>query len=435
MPGVKELIEQFKKCDNRNSKQGNSKKGNSKQGNSKKGNSKKGNSNVNSKNQNHSIKLDNKIFGKLYHEMYKGNDKIIKNGIDQPLIKNIDTFHKLSNFSTIDDSFVNKSIKEYIKIHTGYEIIYDHVLTNGEKITLYFIIPEIPDFEGSSEVIHKYASIVFTWFEFIYPYSQKKCAKKLDVFIYLTPFKKGLPTNGSVIGKDHVNTAYTTSCVPKGTIVIYRNEEWLKVLIHETFHVLGLDFSQFSNTDITKEIKKLFPINSDINLYEAYTETWAEILNCVVVSFYKTTTEKDYLSKLHYCLNVESDFSIFQMLKVLNYMNLEYKDLYSNSEKSELKRLHFYKEDSNIFSYYIITALLLFNADKFVSWCDVNNSNMLKFSHKPTTNQSFIQLIEDNYNSSDFLHKIDCLNGIKLQTHNGKGELYDTMRMSIIDLL
>ena len=60
---------------------------------------------------------------------------------------------------------------------------------------------------------------------------------------------------------------------------------------------------------------------------------------------------------------------------------------------------------------------------------------MLKFSHKPITNQSFIKLIEDNHKSNKFLSKIDCLNNIKLNKHNDMGNVHDTMRMSIIDLL
>ena len=235
------------------------------------------------------------VLESLYKQIERSTVKIKKHRFDPPFINEIDTYHKLSDYEGVDDNFVGKDIKDYIKDNSAYEVIYEHTLSHGEKVTVFFIVPE---FVESTELINKFIIIILTWFEFIYPYAQKKCGNKLDVFIYLTPFKKILPENGEIIGKENVNTAYTTSCVPHGKIVVYRSEEWFKVLIHESFHVLGLDFSHKENAKITSEIKKLFPINSNIKLFEAYTETWAEILNCVFVSYYRTTNKQDFLSRL-----------------------------------------------------------------------------------------------------------------------------------------
>ena len=374
----------------------------------------------------------NSILDNFYKQIHSSSSKIKINTFEPPLIKEIDTYHKLTNYSEISNSFVGKEIKDYIKEQSAYEIIYEHTLKHGEKITIFFVIPE---FIKSTELIDKYIVIILTWFEFIYAYSQKKCAKKLDVYIYLTPFKKMLPDAGEVIGRDHVNTAYTTSCVPKGSIIIYRNEEWFKVLIHETFHVLGLDFSHYSNTDISREMAQIFPIRSKINLFEAYTETWAEILNCVFVSYYRTKNVKDYRSRFKRCIAIERDFALFQMSKVLGYMNLDYKDLYLNDSKSELKRLHFYKEGSNVFAYYIVTAILLFNVDKFMLWCQDNNANIIKYSYSPTTNRSFMELIKNNYRSKKLLELLECLNQINFGSEKRFLEIQRTMRMTIIDLL
>ena len=372
------------------------------------------------------------ILENLYKQIEKSAFKIKKHRFDPPLIKEIDSYHMLSDYEGVDDNFVGKDIKDYIKDHSAYEVIYEHVLSHGEKVTVFFIVPE---FVESTELINKFIVIILTWFEFIYPYAQKKCGNKLDVFVYLTPFKKVLPDNGEIIGKDHVNTAYTTSCVPHGKIVIYRSEEWFKVLIHESFHVLGLDFSHKGNAKITSEIKKLFPVNSDIKLFEGYTEAWAEILNCVFVSYYRTTDRQNFLSRFGQCIKTEIGFSIYQMIKILNYMNLEYSDLYSTNSRSELKRLHFYKERSNVFAYYVITPILLFNLDKFIVWCDNNNGNLIKYSYSDLNNQSFINLIADNYRSSDFKEFIRCIKSSKLLQGRIHTELQKTLRMTIIDLI
>ena len=372
------------------------------------------------------------ILEDFYKQIHNSSKKIMFHNFDPPLIKEIDTYHKLTNYDGIDDSFIGKDIRDYIKDQSAYEIIYEHTLSSGEIVTVFFIIPE---FVKSTELINKFILIILTWFEFIYPYASKKCGKRLDVFIYLTPFEKVLPENGETIGKDNVNTAYTTSCVPHGKIVIYRSEEWFKVLIHETFHVLGLDFSHHQNADITKKLKQIFPINSDIKLFEAYTETWAEILNCIFVSYYRTKTKKDFLSRFESCMTIERDFSVYQMLKILNYMNLKYSDLYSSSSNAQLRRLHFYKEDSNVFAYYIITAIMLFNVDNFLMWCNDNNGNFIKYSYSDATNISFINLIAKTYRSESFKKFIACVHASELSSNESYRKLRKTMRMSIIDLI
>ena len=372
------------------------------------------------------------ILENLYKQIDKSAAKIRKHHFDPPFIKEIDTYHKLSDYHGVDDNFVGKDIKDYIRDQSAYEIIYEHILSHGEKVTVFFIVPE---FVESTELINKFILIILTWFEFIYPYAQKKCSNKLDVFIYLTPFKKVLPENGEIIGKDNVNTAYTTSCVPHGKIVVYRSEEWFKVLIHESFHVLGLDFSHRENSKITSEIKKIFPVNSDIKLFESYTETWAEILNCVFVSYYRTKNIQDFLSRFDQCIRVEIGFSVYQMVKILDYMNLEYSDLYSMNQRSELRRLHFYKERSNVFAYYVITSVLLFNTDKFLIWCGHNNGNFIKYTYSDVNNQSFINLIAANYRSNRFKEFVSCIKATSLLDGKKQTELQRTLRMTIIDLI
>ena len=73
-----------------------------------------------------------------------------------------------------------------------------------------------------------------------------------------------------MISENHCNSAVTTSCTPHGEIILYRTEEFIKVFIHETFHTLGLDFSNMPLTSFNKKVRQIFPINSEFNLFEAY---------------------------------------------------------------------------------------------------------------------------------------------------------------------
>ena len=79
-------------------------------------------------------------------------------------------------------------------------------------------------------------------------YSSKKCSKSLTIDIYFTPFKRSLPKNASdIIGPININGGFTYGgCMSSNKITVYREEEWFKVLIHELFHNLDLDFAEMN---------------------------------------------------------------------------------------------------------------------------------------------------------------------------------------------
>ena len=99
--------------------------------------------------------------------------------------------------------------------------------------------------------------------------------------------KKTMPKNQfSVLGALNCNSGLTYGCQNDGSVFIYREEEWLKVFIHETFHCLCLDFNSLHCGDLNKKFKKdITNVNSDLNLYESYTEFWATIIHSSMVAF------------------------------------------------------------------------------------------------------------------------------------------------------
>ena len=79
--------------------------------------------------------------------------------------------------------------------------------------------------------------------------------------ILLSPVKKYYPA-GTVFGPANVNTGYASN----DKIVVYREEEWLKVFIHECCHYFHFDKLLF-NPVLADRIKKMFPLSSPVNLY------------------------------------------------------------------------------------------------------------------------------------------------------------------------
>ncbi len=104
-----------------------------------------------------------------------------------------------------------------------------------------------------------------------FPYAA--VGRVLQLFYRGTPFRllffgsqrrRLLPLQGELVEARHINGGYTYPCNPQ-SIVIYRREEVVRVLIHECYHASCSD-----------------PKNMDIPYVEADTEAWAEIVLCAL---------------------------------------------------------------------------------------------------------------------------------------------------------
>jgi len=240
-----------------------------------------------------------------------------------------------------------------------------------------------------------YVYKIFAWFHLIAPYVRNRdceCSKELNVYLYMTPFKKEFPAMSStVLGPTHSNTGFTTSCTVNLSknggkthteIVIYRHEEFFKVLLHETLHNLDLDFGHGAG-DVS--VDKVFPgIRHPIILSETYVEAWARLLNVAFYCYYDIYGSSGsyalYQKAVRRCLNAERAFSLYQAQRVLNHMGLSLQQLLSTYSDSGSKSLvsKLYDEDTNVFAYYILTGLILFEADLFVQWCkDTNHASLI----------------------------------------------------------
>jgi hypothetical protein len=323
-----------------------------------------------------------------------------------------------------------------------------------EKMTEYYLV-SFSLFERNIKVYwvgkhfsKEYIKWIQIWLYIVLQSNVKTpCSQSLSIFIYATPYNKKLPNFDKKLGKhthdtnnylkeENVNTAFTYSCASSNEIIIYRKEEWFKVFIHESFHSFGLDFSEMENEKINTFILSLFDVESEVNLYEAYSEFWAEIINIMFISFFMNLNEQRknptkqtnyFLDFFSFFINAEINFSFFQMNKILNFINLNYNDLI---KKDNTKIV--YREKTNVLSYYIIKNILLFNYQDFFSLLKQNNSiNIFTFYKTKENQQDLCKFIKKKYNSKDFLHEI------KKQTHKKHIKHINaitTTRMSICEM-
>ena len=171
-------------------------------------------------------------------------------------------------------------------------------------------------------------------------------------------------------------------------------------MIHELFHSLCLDFLGISYLLLQDKFKELFKVKSDYEISEAYAEYWATILNACFISF-DILDDKENFEQFglysEFCIQFERIFSLFQLVKVLDYMGLRYKDLVSDGKMAKSLKNILYKEETNVLSYYIIKAVLLFDYDKFLFWCEKYNISAVKFDKTQLNLRRFGNYFEDIY--------------------------------------
>jgi len=392
----------------------------------------------------------NNILLKLYHDIlnaYKYLQSIKKTTkiyhYDIVKIQNSLEITKPKNFNY--HSFP-QVIREHIDELSLSEISYEFSLFNRNCKVIFVV--EDPNIELKIKTYNKYVDSIIMWLYILNLYSSKQCANSLIIYFYFTSLEKKLPeSNIHILDEKHVNTAFTTTCPKDSEIVIFRREEWFKVFIHETFHNFGLDFSDMNNNDCHKYLLGIFKVQSFVNSYEAYTEFWAEIINGLFCSFYSLKdmeNSQEFLSNAEFFINFERNYSFFQLVKVLDFMGLSYRDLYSNKPESITLRENLYKEKTNVLAYYVIKTVMINNYPSFLLWCDKNNLSLIAFKKSTSNQNKFCEFIGKNYKNSSMLENTDNAGlflqylknnkNTRIMNTKFKKKLLTNLRMSICEL-
>jgi hypothetical protein len=314
-----------------------------------------------------------------------------------------------SNSSNEDDGeyrYIPRIIYNYIREKSEFCIQFQTMI-RSRKVSLYFItFPEsnisvcsssgagvgggvsasASSYKCATEIAkyQLYAYKVFLWLFIVSGLADHQCSgQSLDVYFYMTPFKKLIPSATPSTSKDaplsaiNVNTGLTRNCETNGEIVIYRTEEWFKVFIHESMHNFNMDFIDIDLSAANNRLRESFCIpHSDILLFEAYTESWARIINTMFETYFDASirNQTEFIRRVRENLSFNALFYAYQTAKVLHIMDLKYAQITILSpENMEVCRKQ-YAEDTNVYAYYILGGILSVYALPFLSWCRENNS-------------------------------------------------------------
>jgi hypothetical protein len=146
---------------------------------------------------------------------------------------------------------------------------------------------------------------------------------------------------------------------------------------------------------------KFQSLKNNVHLYEAYTEFWAEMWNIAFISFSQHSTNlRRFEAKMKELLKTEIRHSLQQCKKVLTYNEFpSYSALFDNQ--------YIFRENTNIFAYYIAKTILLFYYKKFVNWCIQTNGNKIyMFRQSPETIQNFCSFIKENSDIGEYVDKM-----------------------------
>lgn len=353
------------------------------------------------------------------------------------------------------DNFGGKLFPEEVQTHIEKysltQITYKLRYIN-RACTFYFIVEEPID-NINIKTYDRYVDQMLLWLYIMNKSASTRCASIFKTYLYFTSLEKRKP-DSEVLSSNNVNTAFTTVCPVVSEIVLFRKEEWHKVFIHETFHNFALDFSGMNNTEIHKQILQMFPVKSEVNIYESYTEFWAEIIHALFCSYFLTKKEEDrngtkFINTSLFLIQLERTYSFFQMVKTLDHMGITYKELIG-SNQSQIQSQNGitnvrdkYKEDTSVLAYYIVKTILFDKYQEFILWCKKNNGNLFDFKNTVDNQRAFVEFIRQRYRSRGFLNDTRVMEEIypflkrealKKSRNKKLDYLMENMRMSICEM-
>lgn len=297
--------------------------------------------------------------------------------------------------------YLNDEIANYIskniKTQNTYLFIKYTIPFNSTQIVLNFI-----SFRNFSQKVFnrldKIVSTMFTSLLLINNLTQSNSIfnkSKLNVYFFLTPFMKHFDFNDKHLGAKNCNSGFTYPNLDEGLIVIYRLEEFFKVLIHESIHNAGVDSAFFNlkrqnygNDDKTQLYDKFlenFNLKNvyDLGFNETITEFWANYVFFSVYAFDKQDlTFRNYQKNFEKIFLIQQCFAMFQISKILHCNDIKYHEILTKFSLNNK-----YNESTHVISYYLFKFFLIIDYKSFIERyfenCDINKDNInIKFDLK-----------------------------------------------------
>lgn len=320
--------------------------------------------------------MKNTYFLDLYENLKNIYNNLPKSEIYYKNIKN--------NLELENNNFMTIEITNHCK-----KLKYGYEFQNNNNIIYYFTNREIKiNIPSKIQKVFQLIEILKQLF------GRNKFHQKIT--IYDLNLKKKIPKKNVVIGPNHCNSGLTSVDLDSnGDIILYRNEELLKVCIHELIHSNLID-SPLIFSNISKKFTNNFCSTYTILLNEAYTECMAVIIHIMYITIVENKNKN--IQHINQLFNNEIKYSIYNVSKILDFYKIKSIDEILKINNTCNK---YFEQETNVFSYYFLKLIL------FIKIGDLNNLLIKYTIHYKINNNEFIvklyELLKNN------LHLIDTL--------------------------
>lgn len=298
-----------------------------------------------------SINLDQRD---IFKQILESNDlNELNNWINNNGTKVMDRVNQLSNANKIpvklqnpfiDNILINKFVEMNIIDYLLNQLDYKHSYKiNYNNIEINLVI-----YSKTKTISKKTLNNIIDRILILCLYKSKTANLKINIDIFMTPFKKKISKDTNILGTREVNSGFSAH---NYKICIFRKEELNKVLVHELIHYLELDLDVVEFPDFYNFFN--LAQSNEVKLNEAYTEIMAVLINSIITA--KNITECKQI------LNQELKFSLYQVGKILNLY-----EFMNALEFFQPNTTNKFKQNTSVFSYFIVKTIILFNIDVFL---------------------------------------------------------------------
>ena len=288
--------------------------------------------------------------------------------------------------SILNNHFMSPKIYEYILVNAP-NFLTQTVTFGRNSITLLSMTPINPSYIES-------ATKIYTHIESL----ANKSNDTIKCYIYLTDFKKSLDLEKDNITSAECNTASTTFFIAEAyvEVVLWRHEEWCKVLYHELIHAFAIDYRLRLNAENETRLLQAFP-HYNKSIREAYTEVLATLLSNRTSLKDETIFLGSQVNKIIYFMSAPLEALVGlggnSKANVNNAEGIEYIGKFFKSPNRLLDG------STNTSSYYILKSIYLWN-------CIYKDSSLLDISNlinKSYINTNFYKVLLDALESGEYI--------------------------------
>jgi hypothetical protein len=284
-----------------------------------------------------------------------------------------------------------------------------------------------------------------------------------DLTISFTKQIRQLPDYKIQIKPKNINGGWTYFSPEQTGIVVYREEEYAKVLLHELIHSFKYEISKEAAQKYESNIEYIIEYNSNMKLInETFVELGANILNSILLPI--EAQKYNFFQVFEY----ERYWSLYQAAKLIVhygfdsfYKFLKYKKCLIISDeqtcqtkcttvqngKCVLQSEHpIISETTNFVSYMINRAIAMYSINEYSEILNdimTKNNNNISFLFYINQNQDsikFVDLILNGYTNKEFAKTMDFLikqikkKEFKKMYSQTEFSVYNTTRMTATEL-